>query len=235
MRMDPNEQVTFINNNLGPEFEKNNIKTKIIAYDHNWDLKAYPNIVLKDAGKYVAGSAWHCYGGTHDAMTAVHEKYPDKEIWFTEASGGEWVPPFNDAFADQMKHVIRATRNWAKTVVWWNIALDQNNGPSVLSNSTCRGIVKIDSDTKEITYNLDYYTMGHISKFVEPGAFRIDSDNYEDKLETVAFKNPDGSIALIAHNRTASDKTLKAAYGASVFEYTVPANAAVTFAWSSKE
>lgn len=232
MRMDPNEQVTFINKNLGPEFEKNNIKTKIIAYDHNWDLKAYPNIVLKDAGKYVAGSAWHCYGGTHDAMTAVHDKYPDKEIWFTEASGGEWVPPFNDAFADQMKHVIRATRNWSKTVVWWNIALDQNNGPSVLSNSTCRGIVKIDSDTKEVTYNLDYYTMGHISKFVEPGAHRIESDNYEDKLETVAFKNPDGSIALIAHNRTATDKTLKVAYGTSVFEYMVPANAAVTFSWN---
>jgi glucosylceramidase len=232
MRMDPNEQVNFINNHLGPEFEKNNINAKIIAYDHNWDLKAYPMVVLKQASKYVAGSAWHCYGGSHDAMTAVHDKFPDKEIWFTEASGGEWVPPFKDAFNDQMKHVIRATRNFAKTVVWWNIALDQKNGPTVLSNSTCRGIVKIDSDTKEVTYNLDYYTMGHISKFVEPGAYRIDSDNYQDEVETVAFKNPDNSIVLIAHNRSTSEKTFKVNYGDSNFEYTLPSNAAVTFAWN---
>ncbi|WP_207671421.1 glycoside hydrolase family 30 protein [Clostridium thermarum] len=231
MKMDFSSQVKFINKYLGPAFEKNNISTKIIAYDHNWDNLVYPTEVLKEAGKYVAGTAWHCYGGKHQAMTTIHDKFPDKGIWFTEASGGEWVPPFNEAFVDQMTHVIRATRNYAKTVVWWNIALDQNNGPTVLSNSTCRGIVTINTDTKEITYNVDYYTMGHISKFVEPGALRIESTNVQGNLETTAFKNPDGSVVLIAFNHLPQDRTIRVNYGKSSFEYKFPGKSAVTFRW----
>jgi glucosylceramidase len=232
MKMEYSSEAKFINDYLGPKFEKNNINTKIIAYDHNWDNLAYPSMVLQDAGKYVAGTAWHSYGGKHDAMTKIHDKYPDKGVWFTEASGGQWVPPFNDAFADQMMHIIRATRNYAKTVVWWNIALDQNNGPTVLKNSTCRGIVKIDTETKKITYNVDYYTMGHISKFVEPGAYRIDSTNMDNVLETTAFKNPDGSIVMIAQNRLPNDKVIEVKYGTSLFKYTLPGKAAVTFKWN---
>lgn len=231
MKMEFSSQAKFINEFLGPEFEKNDIATKIIAYDHNWDNVAYPSMVLRDAGKYTAGTAWHCYGGKHEAMTKVHDLYPDKDIWFTEASGGEWVPPFNDAFADQMMHVLRATRNYAKTVVWWNIALDQNNGPTVLKHSTCRGLVKIDTATGEITYNVDYYTMGHISKFVEPGAYRIESSNFYNQLETTAFKNPDGSTVLIAQNRLPEDKAVTVRYGASEFTYTLPGKAAATFKW----
>lgn len=232
MKMEYSSQVKFINEFLGPEFEKNNINTKIIAYDHNWDNLVYPTMVLKEASKYIAGTAWHCYGGKHDAMSVVQKQFPDKEIWFTEASGGEWVPPFNDAFADQMMHVIRATRNYAKTVVWWNVALDQNNGPTVLKNSTVRGIVTVNTDTKKIDYNVDYYTMGHISKFVEPGAYRIESTNFHDKLETTAFKNPDGSIVLIAQSRLPEDKTIEVKYGDSVFKFNLPGKAAVTFKWN---
>lgn len=235
MKMQPLEQARFIREFLGPYFENNGIKTKIICYDHNWDNETYPLVVLANAGNYVAGTAWHCYGGTHSAMTRVYEKYPDKGVWFTEASGGQWVPPFHDAFADQMGHIIRSTRNYAKTVVWWNIALDQDNGPTILKRSTCRGIVKIDTATREVFYNVDYYTMGHISKFVRPGAYRIYSDNYDNILETTAFKNTDEkSVVLIAHNRTINSRTLNVRYGSSAFTYSLPAKSAATFRWYTK-
>lgn len=234
MKMLPHEQIEFINGYLGPELERNNIDAKILAYDHNWDNVEYAIAVLQNAGRYVDGSAWHCYGGTHDAMTIVHNKFPDKGIWFTEASGGEWVPPFHAAFADQMMHVIRSTRNYSRSVVWWNIALDQYNGPTVLENSTCRGIVTINTYTGEIEYNLDYYTMGHISKFVKPGALRIDSDNYMNDVESVAFENPDKSIVLIVSNRTANDRVLNIKYGKSDFKFDLPGRAAVTFRWLSE-
>lgn len=231
MKMQPYEQARFIGSFLGPAFEKNEITTKILSYDHNWDNPRYPEIVLEEAGKYVAGTAWHSYGGTHSAMTRVYQKFPDKGVWFTEASGGQWVPPFYDAFADQMMHIIRGTRNYAKTVVWWNIALDSNNGPSVLSNSTCRGLVGIDTDTGKITYNVDYYTIGHISKFVRSGAFRIESDNYDNDVETAAFKNPDGSIVLIVSSRTSNDRNLTVKYRNSSFNYKLLGRSAVTFYW----
>ena len=232
MEMQPYEQAKFIQDFLGPAFRDNSIQTKIICYDHNWDNPSYPKIVLENAGEFIAGTAWHCYGGTYDAMTEVYEAFPDKEVWFTEASGGEWVPPFNDAFADQMMHVVSATRNYAKTVVWWNIALDQNNGPQLPEISTCRGLVTINSLTGEITYNVDYYTMGHISKFVQPGAYRIESDNYHSNVESTAFKNPDGSIVLILSNRTIIDRKIEVVYKNSSFDYELIGKSAVTFIWN---
>ncbi len=48
--------------------------------------------------------------------------------------------------------------------------------------------------------------MGHISKFVQPGAYRIESTNIQSIIETTAFKNPDNSIVLIVYNRTNNNK-----------------------------
>ncbi|MEZ0537592.1 glycoside hydrolase family 30 beta sandwich domain-containing protein [Caldicellulosiruptoraceae bacterium PP1] len=233
MKMTAEEQADFIKNYLGPAFKKNNIKTKILIYDHNWDNTTYASYILSDpeVAKYVDGSAWHCYGGKHEAMTYIHNLFPNKEIWFTEASGGEWVPPFFNAFMDQMMHVIRSTRNWAKSVVWWNMALDENNGPTVLSHSTCRGVLKINQKDGSVIYNLDYYTMGHISKFVVPGAYRIESSNYTDKLETVAFQNPDKSVVLIMSNRTNDNKKVNIKLGTKTLTYILPAYAAATVVW----
>lgn len=233
MFMSPEAQVIFINEYLGPLFEKENIDTLILCYDHNWDNIEYPEIVLKKSENYVAGTAWHVYGGDHTSMTKIQEKFPDKGNWLTEASGGEWVPPFFDAFADQMTHIIRGTRNFAKSVVWWNMALDQNNGPTVLKHSTCRGIVTIDTGKKDITYNVDYYTMGHISKFVQPGAYRIESTNIQSIIETTAFKNLDDSIVLIVYNRTNNNKKLSVTYRNSEFNYTLRGKSAVTFIWNN--
>lgn len=228
------EECEFVKTALGPEFKKFNMKTRIFVYDHNWDRSDYPLEILgdKEANQYISGVAWHYYGGTHDAMSRVHDAYPDKEAWFTEGSGGEWIPEYHDAFMDQMKHVVRVPRNWSKTLVWWNMALDQEHGPSLLGDwSTCRGLVKVDTLTGEVTKNVDYYTMGHISKFVDRGAHRIESNWYENDLEDVAFLNPDGSKVLIVSNRTKEDKTFTVTDGDRHFQYTLPGEGAVTFKW----
>ncbi|MDB5053552.1 MAG: O-glycosyl hydrolase [Bacilli bacterium] len=233
MIMRADEQIRFIGEYLGPAFELNNVHAKIICYDHNWDVLDYTRHVLNDAkaSPYIAGSAWHCYGGNSAAMTEIHDEFPDKDIWFTEASGGEWIPAFHDGFMNQMKDLIRSTRNWAKSVIWWNIALDEHNGPTVLSKSTCRGLLKVNRESGEIIYNLDYYTMGHISKFVFPGAFRIDSNTFEDDLETVAFQNLDGSQVLIISNRLTVDRTIKVQCGSYSFQHKLLAESAATYTW----
>lgn len=232
MKMSWEEQADFIGEYLGPAFEKAGIKTKILTYDHNWDNTIYASYVLshQKASKYVAGSAWHFYGGKHEAMSQIKALFPDKDIWFTEGSGGDWVPVFFDAFMDQMMHVVRIPRNWSKTVVWWNIALDEKRGPTVLSNSTCRGLIEINSVAGEVKYNLDYYTLGHISKFVVPGAYRIDSYTYSN-IETVAFENPDGTKVLIVSNRTKTNKKINVEEVGREFTYILPGFAAATFVW----
>jgi glucosylceramidase len=82
------EEDEFVKNNLGPAFKKAGIKTKIVLYDHNLDHPLYVLDILRDkaAAQYVDGSGWHLYGGTVDAMTKVHEEFPEKNIYFTEQS-----------------------------------------------------------------------------------------------------------------------------------------------------
>jgi glucosylceramidase len=235
MYMSDKEQSDFIENHLGPAFARHQLQTKIICWDHNFDNTKFAINVLNADQKsnFVAGSAWHFYGGTHEAMTKVHQLFPDKGLWFTEGSGGYWGAgsTWKGAFMDQMWHVIRIPRHWGRSILWWNMALDQNNGPSLLAKSDCRGVVTINQSTGKVTYNADYYSLGQISKFVMPGAFRIDSNTYDNELEDVAFKNPDGSKVLIVSNRTASPKTFKVVWGSSSFLYTMPGEAAVTFKW----
>lgn len=76
----------FIKENLGPALSAAGLTTKLILYDHNADQPDYPTDILDDPAVkgLVAGSAFHLYGGTIDALTTVRNKHPDKNIYFTE-------------------------------------------------------------------------------------------------------------------------------------------------------
>jgi len=95
MKMSANQQIKLIKN-LGPKLAERNLDTKIIIYDHNWDNRTYAFTILNDnnANKYVAGTAFHCYAGSVDSQSKVHNAFPDKGIWFTECSGGQWATNF---------------------------------------------------------------------------------------------------------------------------------------------
>jgi O-Glycosyl hydrolase len=166
MHLDPAQRARLVRDNLGPLFAQQGIKTKILDWDHNWDQPESPLAVLGDAGarQYVAGVAWHCYAGDVSAQTEVHDAYPDKETYFTECSGGGWSPNF----ADNLKFfvgtlIINSTRNWAKGVLFWNLALDENSGPHLGGCADCRGVVTIGSTTGSVTRNVEYYALAHAS------------------------------------------------------------------------
>lgn len=235
MRLSSTEEATFITHHLGPAFAANGISTKILIYDHNWDTPEYPEAILADsaAAAYVAGSAFHGYAGDPNAQSRVHDAYPDKEIYFTECSGGDWSPDFGQNLQWQTRNLlIGATRHWAKTVTLWNMVLDQQNGPQNGGCTNCRGVVTIDQQHGTITYNVEYYVLGHISKFVAPGAYRIGSSSVENGgIEQVAFRNPDGFKALLALNTAPSSTTFTVQSDTASFTSTLPAGAVATFIW----
>ncbi|MGW7159131.1 glycoside hydrolase family 30 protein [Paenibacillus taichungensis] len=202
MLMPAEAQADFIKNHLKPALVRNDILSKILCYDHNWDRPDYPLTVLDEAAEEVDGVAWHWYGGEASAQTKVYEAFAGKEVHFTEGSGGEWIPPFEQAFSNVIRTGIEILRNYSKSFVLWNMALDENNGPTVpgFGKSTCRGIVKVNQQTKELTYTLDYYALAHFSALIRPKAVRIDSSSNEASIRSVAFKNTDGSIALVLFN-----------------------------------
>lgn len=246
MRMSAEEQIKFVKNYLGPLFKSRGVTTKIWCWDHNFSTPDYPMGLFaekvlsdKEASQYLAGSAWHWYSeGFPETLQKIHQLFPDKEIHFTEGSGGEWgySKQWKDGFKTGISYIINLPRNFSKSIVWWNIALDEMNGPdyyyqTVKTHSTCRGLVKIFQESGNITYTVDYYSMGHISKFVDPGAKRVESNQMDGKLENVAFLNPNGSKVLIAHNPQAKDVKFQVKLGEMLFEDTIPAGSAITYQW----
>ena len=212
------DEADFVKNYLGPLFEKNNIKTKILIYDHNADRPDYPISILDDpqARKYIDGSAFHLYNGTIDALTDVHDAYPAKNIYFTE----QMVVQFNRNHVESkglniawpVSHlIVGAPRNWCKNVLLWNLAADPAFKPFTDRGgcSSCQGAVTIDHDS--VTYNLAYYTMAHISKFVRPGSFRIASDP-QDSISNVAFITPSKEKVLIVANISNAEETFDIIY-----------------------
>ena len=100
MYMSAAQQSSFINQYLVPEFIANGITTQVLNYDHNWDHPEYPQEVLSNltsaAESVVTGTAYHCYGGNVDAQSITHNQFPNKKIFMTECSGGDWAPVFGD-------------------------------------------------------------------------------------------------------------------------------------------
>ena len=234
MRMEAEEQAAFIRDHLGPAFRANGIGTRILAWDHNWNEPDYALAVLGDPGarSFVAGSAFHCYAGDVAQQLDVHRAYPDRGIWFTECSGGDFAPSFADNLKWNVSHLmIGATRNWARSVLLWNIALDENRGPQNGGCGNCRGVVTVNIARGAVQYEVEYYALGHLSAFVVPGARRIDSTTLPGRIETVAFRNPDGSKVLLGLNAGAGSSTFTVRWSGRSFEHTLGAGSVVTFRW----
>jgi glucosylceramidase len=238
MEMTAEQQRQFIRDQLGPAFARAGIKTKILTYDHNWDRPDYPRAVLSDpdAAAYISGTAWHCYGGDVSAQTVIRKEFPEKDAWETECSGGTWQT--GAPLAESAHLVIRSTRNWAHSVVFWNMALDQDNGPYKGGCHTCRGVVTIDHSKTpaHIGLNGEYFALGHASKFVSPGARRIESGPSDAAgVEQVAFKNPDHSLVLIALNNGNAAAPFNVTWAGKSFTYTISNGALVTLRWRPQE
>ncbi|SES21423.1 glucosylceramidase [Lentzea xinjiangensis] len=232
MRMPAQQQVAVINT-VVPKLRAAGQQARLLGYDHNWDDTTYPQTVNNGAGANVIGSAWHCYGGNPSGQSVVKNNQPGKDIFFTECSGtrsADDASTFRDTLRWQgMNLAIGATRNHARTVALWNMALDQNNGPVIGSCTNCTGVVRTNGN--DVTYNAEYYVLGHLSKFVQPGAVRIDSTGYgEGGVQNVAFRNPDGRIVLVALN-TGGQQEFRVSYGGQTFGYSLPAGAMATFTW----
>ena len=231
MLMLPQDQATFIKNSLGPAFRQSHLDTKIILYDHNADRPDYPLSVLNDpeAKKYVDGSAFHLYAGPIEALTAVHNAHPDKNLYFTE----QWVGAPGDLKVDLGWHVktliIGATRNWARTVLEWNLAADSKQNPHTIGGCTqCLGAITIEGST--VTRNSAYYIIATASKFVRPGSVRIASTTSE-MLPNVAFKTSEGRIALIVLNASQSAQTFAIAYQGRSLMTSLSAGSVGTYVW----
>lgn len=233
MVMQPEEQLAFIKQALGPAFRKEGIRTKIFLYDHNCDRPDYPITVLNDpeARQYVDGSAFHLYEGEITALTKVHDAYPHKNIYFTEQmvvdrKGSAQM----DIVSPVRRLIIGASRNWSRNVLLWNLAADPEFGPHTDNGGCpiCEGAITLDGNT--VTRNVAYYVVAHAAKFVRPGSVRIESNSL-DPLPNVAFKASDGKRVLVVANSSGSLQTFQIRYHGKNAQTALSAGSVGTYIW----
>ncbi len=202
----------FIKRYLGPTLVKSEMAgKKLFIWDHNRDLMYQrASTILEDpeTARYVWGVGYHWYetwtgaGPNFENERRVAEAFPDKKLMFTEGCNEQYDRSrLNDwALGERYGRSMVNDFN-AGTVGWcdWNILLDEKGGPNHVGNY-CFAPIHADTKTGELIYTNSYYYMGHFSKYVHPGARRIISSASRDQLETTAFMNTDGSIAVIVLN-----------------------------------
>ena len=240
------EQSNFIKWAIGPAFAAAGLQTKVLVFDHNYSYDGdygqqdYPAHIFEDpeAGRYVHGSAWHNYGGSVSVLDGVHERFPDKEIYFTEASIGTWNYSFEDCLIHDFRDIFLGTLGrWGKGVTLWNLMLDYQGKPfRPRGCSTCYGAVSIDASDyslNSVVRNSHYYDVAHCSKVLQPGAVRLGTSGYSAAgLTYQLYRNPDGSYAALILNETGSDALLNFVTDNYAVACRIPARAVQSVTWS---
>ncbi len=234
---------------LGPALKNAGLDTKIFAYDHNYNYdgissqKSYPTKIYEDseASQYLAGAAYHNYGGSRSELLNIHNAYPNKQLVFSETSIGTWNSgrDLSARLLDDMKEVALGTvNNWCRGVIVWNLMLDNDRGPNREAQGgcgTCYGAVDINNDYKTITRNSHYYIIAHLASVVKPGAKRIGTTGYKadgNKITMAAFLNTDNTYALVVANDDSSAKKLTVSSDGKYFSYEFPAKSVTTLSWA---
>lgn len=196
---EPASLAVFIGRYLGPALEKNASGTEVwLGTIERPQIERIDTILNdQDAKKYIKGVGFQWAG--KDAIPLVNKKYPDYKLMQTETECGDGS---NDWKAAEhtfglMKHYFN---NGANAYMYWNMVLNET-GKSQWGWKQ-NSMISVNSNTRGITYNPEFYLMKHFSHFVLPGAYRLESSDEN----CLAFKNPD-SLIIVYYNP--GEKTIK--------------------------
>jgi glucosylceramidase len=203
----PEEEREFLADHLYPRLRKDGLEdVEVYVWDHNKERlfdRACAEIDCR-TDHMIAGLAFHWYSGDHfDALRLVREKFPDKKLIFSEGCI-EYSRFDKNQLANAQMYAHDILGNLCAGMngfLDWNIALNEAGGPNHVGNY-CEAPVICDSAAGTTEYRLSFRYISHFSRFIQPGARRVATTNFSDRLEVAAFQNPDGTLAVIFLNRT---------------------------------
>lgn len=206
------EERDFVRDHLGPALHEAGLaRIKIVVWDHNRDqMVERASVIYSDpqAAQYVWGCGFHWYVEDHfDHVQLVHDAWPDKALLFTEGCQeggphtGEWE--LGERYA---RSIINDLNRWTVGWIDWNLLLDETGGPNHVGN-LCSAPILADRANDRLLHQSSYFYLGHFARFIKPGARRVLCAASRQALETTAFVNPDGSVAVVVMNR--SDAALR--------------------------
>ena len=174
---------------------------KVLGWDHNWNDENYVNTLTSNNSVDAVG--YHCYDGTNykDQTQAV-------PTYFTECTG---FISGNDNVATNLgwevaNNIMGPLRYGSRGSIYWSLAQDLQGNPhygGAAACNSCRGMITVNSDGGFLP-SQDYYFWAQFSKFVAPGAVRIDSNN-SGNLSTVAFHQGNTTTLVVLNSSTHAD------------------------------
>ena len=210
------EERDFLKNYLGPTMAKEGLgDKKIIVWDHNRDLMVHRADVIFDdpaAAKYAWGMGFHWYeswsGGTQmfENVGLVNKTFPTKNLLFTEGCVESFKLNKIENWSLGEKYgqsMINDFNNGSVGWTDWNILLDEMGGPNHAGNF-CFAPMHANVKSGQLLFTNSYYYIGHFSKFIRPGAKRIQSASSRSPLLTTSFKNKNGTVVVVVMNQTGS-------------------------------
>lgn len=242
----------LLRDHVGPELERSGLTTKIMLSEAPERLEAYKRYpqVLKDpdARKYVAVLAYHGYDFKHfEEIAKLKAAYPELPLWMDELCYAyeagypkdNKLPIYDFNDGDVWGNIIFSDLE-AGTSAWlyWNVILDETGGPWAVSPihgnpdpNVQHPVVIINKTTHEITYTGTYYYLAHFSKFVRPGAVRVQTSGKSAGVRVMVFRTPEkGHVAELLNSDT-RDAHVNLVSAGKTLQLTLPARSITTASW----
>jgi O-glycosyl hydrolase len=204
MIMSPAQTANFMEY-LGPTLAKSGLSTRAeCCATEGWDYaQQYAAAIESDpkANAFTPLFTSHGYTEAPDSPLAGWTK----PVWETEWSTFEtWDPAWDDgtdasgfAWAQNIYNGLTAA-NLDAFLYWWGSSTPTFNGDN-------ESLIQINGTTVAPSGRL--WAFANYSRFVRPGAVRIGTSTSDGALEITAFRNRNGSVAIVVLNTATSAQT----------------------------
>src|SRR5262249_39178135 len=122
-------------------------------------------------------------------------------------------------------------RNWARTIIAWNITLDEKGHPNI-GPFPCGGMFTVQSSTRAIVYSRLYHAMQHFARQIRRGAKTLRPTGEIASIHHVAARNPDRSFAVVLTNTETAPRRVTLTVSGSAVALDLAADSVTTLAWT---
>jgi O-glycosyl hydrolase len=206
MIMSPAQTANFMEY-LGPTLARSGLRTQAeCCATEGWDYaQQYAAAIEADP----RANAWTPLFTSHGYTAPPNSPLAGwtKPVWETEWSTFE---PYDTAWNDgtdasglswaQRIYTGLTSANLNAFLYWWGMTTNTENGDN-------EGLVQLDTSTGTVTPSGRLWAFANYSRFVRPGAIRIGTSSANSDLDVTAFRNVNGSVAIVVLNTAASSQT----------------------------
>ncbi|HEX4815755.1 MAG TPA: glycoside hydrolase [Nonomuraea sp.] len=171
------------------------------------EAKAYSAAIEADpeARRWVRTHTGHTYASPVDGPLPTNRR-----TWMSEwnPNGDRWNEAWDDGSGFDGLTIASAihdalTLGNASAYVYWLGA----------SRGATRAFMQIDDVARTYTVSKRFWAMAGYSRFIRPGAVRLDASAADPALKVSAFRNPDGSRVIVALNTGTAPVTWNGVHG----------------------